>query len=104
LRPENSLDWIASPTALAPARGKTKFVPAIRQWVETACGDIAKYDLILTVQKEGMVVEAFSFPQNKAGLCLGKLKGETLSPAPPYAPYKFRIEVDPTKLVSASGH
>lgn len=100
---EQTAAYVDSPAQRLMEEAKTKFAPAIRQCVETGGGDVAKFDLILTVQKEGIVIEAFSFPQSKAGICLGKLKGETLSPAPPYAPYRFRIEVDPTKLVSASG-
>ncbi len=64
--------YVDSPGQRLIEEAKTEFAPAIRQCVETACGDIAKFDLILTVQKEGMVVEVFSFPQNKAGLCLAR--------------------------------
>lgn len=92
---------VESPGQQVVELARTKFATALRQCVETLSGDVAKFDLILTVEKDGMVSEAFPNPQNKAASCLGKLKGEMLLP-PPRAPYRFRIEVDPTKLLSAS--
>jgi hypothetical protein len=99
---EQMAAYVESPGQQVVELAKTKFAPALRQCIETLGGDVAKFDLILTVEKEGTVSEAFPNPQNKAASCLGKLKGEMLLP-PPRAPYRFRIEVDPAELLSASG-
>jgi len=78
-----------------------KFASAIQQCAREAGGDVTRFDLVLTLQKEGVVDSVLSRPQTTVGSCLAELKGEKLPP-PPYSPFAFMIPVDPAQVVSAS--
>jgi hypothetical protein len=64
-------------------------------------GDSAKFALVFSLQKDGVVNSVFSDPQTKVGLCLVKLKGRKLPP-PPYAPFGFKMDIDPAEFRAAS--
>lgn len=84
-------------------QGQEKFAASIHQCVASAPEDPSKFTLLVRLQKDGLVDSVMALPPTKAGLCLMKLAGETLSP-PPYSPFTFQLDVDPTQLVSASAH
>jgi len=59
-----------------------------------------KFDLIINLTKFGKVESTSSVPQTRAGLCLVTLKGEKLSPLPPFDPYAFTMEIDPAQFIN----
>jgi hypothetical protein len=107
---DSSRSWATQTAAYLEAPGqqviqqaKNKFAPVIRQCVQAGNGDATKFTLLVRLQKSGLVDYVLALPQTKVGLCLMKLTGETVSP-PPYAPFTFQIDVDPTQLISATAH
>jgi hypothetical protein len=87
------------PVHLIIVQAQAKFVGAIHKCIAVEGADMSPFALILTLQKEGVVDAVDLDPKTKVGLCLMKLKGETVSP-PPYAPFMFMIRVDPAEFVS----
>ena len=83
-------------------QAEEKFAPVIHQCAQSGDGDATKFVLMIRLQKDGVIDQVFvGLPQTKVGLCLMKLAGETLSP-PPYAPFAFRLIVDPAQVLSAT--
>jgi hypothetical protein len=104
-----SKKWATQHAAYQPDRGhliiqqaKAKFAGVIHECAYQGGGDVTQFALILTLQKDGVVDSVSLQPETKVGLCLMKLKGETLWP--PNAPFMFMIEVDPAELISLSAH
>ena len=102
---DSSREWAAKraeyedlPSTRIIRQAREKFAPAIQQCVQTTGGDMTRFSLHLSVQKEGTVDSVRSFPATAAGSCLTKLNGETLSP-PPYVPFMFNIDVDPAEIL-----
>jgi hypothetical protein len=56
---------------------------------------MTSFSVIFSLGKDGIIESVTSDPQTRVGSCLAKLKGETLSPLPPYAPFFFQFKVDP---------
>jgi hypothetical protein len=88
------------PGHLVIMEAREKFAPVIQQCAQTG-GDMTKFGLMLRLQKDGLVDSVSLQPETKVGLCLMKLKGETVSP-PPTSPFLFWIAVDPAELIRAS--
>jgi hypothetical protein len=105
---DSSMRWAAQIAAYGEKPGPQivkqateKFSSAIQHCAREASGDATKFDLVLTLQKEGVVNSVLSHPQTTVGLCLTRLKGKKLLP-PPYAPFAFVIPVDPVQVITAS--
>lgn len=87
-----------APSTRIIAQAREKFAPAILQCAQAAAGDMTSFVLVLQLRKEGIVNSVMSIPQTRVGSCLTNLTGEALSP-PPYAPFMFKIDVDPVTLL-----
>jgi hypothetical protein len=92
-----SAQYLESPAHKITVQAEEKFVPVVPHCAPSGDGALQKF-----VQKDGVIDQVFvGLPQTKVGLCLMKLAGETLSP-PPYAPFAFRLIVDPAQVLSAT--
>ena len=80
-------------------RAHEQFQGVIRRCVQES-GDMVKFDLVINLTKFGIVESTSSVPQTRAGLCLVTLKGEKLSPFPPFDPYAFTMEIDPALVIN----
>jgi hypothetical protein len=87
--------YVEAPSTRIINQAREKFAPAIQQCTQTEAGDMTSFRLVFSVGKDGIIESVTSDPQTRAGSCLAKLKGETLSPLPPYAPFFFQFKVDP---------
>jgi hypothetical protein len=87
--------YVEAPSTRIINQAREKFAPAIQQCTQTEAGDMTSFRLVFSVGKDGIIESVTSDPQTRAGSCLAKLKGETLSPLPPYAPFVFQFKVDP---------
>ena len=97
-----SASYLESPGHQIIVQAEEKFAPVIRQCAQSGDGDLTKFDLMIRVQKDGVIDQVFpGLPKTKVGLCLTKLIGETLSP-PPYAPFAFRLIIDPAQSLTAT--
>lgn len=98
---EQTAAYLGTPGQQIFQAAQTNFADAIQQCAQTGDGDVTKFALFLTLQANGIVDGVTPLPQTKVGLCLMKLKGEPL-PAPPYAPYTFKLNIDPAAVIRAS--
>jgi hypothetical protein len=104
---ESSRNWAvqnanynADPGHQIIVQAQGKFAAVIAQCTYLGGGDMTKFVLLLGLQKDGIVESVFLDPPTKVGSCLTKLKGQSVAP-PPYAPFRFKIDVDPAQFVRA---